>query len=136
MIDDQKVLRDYLLTVSDVTDIVATRIYAGRDTPPEAWKPSVGACLVFKRRGNLFMDELNKTISASFQFKSYGGGGNGNQQTLNANALHRALVDALVGAQSYKIWGAQKEGGGDTLIEPEARFPFVLDFFRAQLRNV
>jgi len=134
MIDDQKIIRDHLVSVAALTTLVGSRIYAGRETPPEAWKPSSGACIVFKRRGDRFLGEDDVVVSASYQFKCYGSGGNLNQQVLSSNAVYRALVDALHVEQGYKIMGAQKEAGGDTLVEPGARFPFVLAFFRAQLR--
>lgn len=135
MINDQAILRNYLAAASGVKALTGSRIYASRNVPIEGWKPSAGACLVFKRRGDLPLDESGMAISASYQVKCYGGGGNLNQQLVSAQALYRAVYDVLNFGTSYNILGSQKEGGGDVLTEPDTDFPYVLAFFRVQLRK-
>ena len=89
MIDVHDVIRDYLLTVSGVTDLVGTRIYAGRDVPPSSFSlVDDGACIAFRVRGG-DEDYEGALLTPSVQFKCYG------QTDLEANTVYRALDDAL-----------------------------------------
>lgn len=135
MIDDHKILRDYLVADAPLTALVADRIYAAREVPVKGWKPNSGACVVFKRRGGPPTGESGQVIIVSYQFKCYGGGANDGQQTLSAEAVYRAVYDRLHFAQSYDILGAELEVGGNILPEPETGWPFVLAFFRLRLRK-
>lgn len=134
MIDDHAIVRTFLAANAGVTALVSTRIHAALDSPPDGWKPSTGACIVFKRRGG-GQDESGKVITASFQFKCYGAGGNLNQQTLSAEGVYRALRDALNYQPSYALLGAQEEGRATPLKEPDLEWPYTLAFFRCQLRK-
>lgn len=134
MIDEHSILRSYLAANATLTALTSTRIHAALDSPPDGWKPATGACLVFKRRGGR-QDESGKVITASFQFKCYGAGGNINQQTLSAESVYRALREALNYTGSYALLGAQEEGRATPLKEPGIEWPYTLAFFRCQLRK-
>lgn len=135
MIDDHLIVRNFLATNATITTITGSRIHAGLDTPPEGWQPADGALITFKRRGNVPLDERGAALSISYQIKMYGGGGNVSQQILSAEGLYRAVYDALNYGQSYEILSAQKEAGGEPLLEPDTGWPYVLAFFRAQMRK-
>jgi hypothetical protein len=135
MIDDQLILRSFLATDGPIAGLVAGRVFAARNTPPEGWNPASGACICFKRRGDGPLDESGKVIGGSYQVKCYGGGGNTNQQILSAEAVYRAVYDRLNYGTSYAVLGCQKEGGTETLLEQGTEWPFTLSFWRAQLRK-
>ena len=135
VIDDHKILRDYLVADAGLSALVSTRIYAARDVPPEGYKPSTGSCLVFKRRGGPPTDESGQVIVNSYQFKCYGSGGNDNQQVINAEAVYRALYDALHFQSTYDILGAEEESRGSSLPETDTGWMFVLAFFRVRMRK-
>lgn len=137
MIDDLYLLRQFLVANAALTALVSTRIYAARNSPIEGWKPGDGACVAFKRRGG-GQDESGAMISSSFQFKCYGTGGSVSAQIASANAVYRALRDALNYKTSLAILGAQEEGRGSTFgtpLETAGDFPYVLCFFRVQFRE-
>ena len=135
MINDQLILRTFLAGDSAVTAMVSTRIYAGRDVPPEGWQPADGSCIVFKRRGERDLDERGQVISASYQVKAYGTGCNYNQQVLNCESLYRVLRERLNYGASYDILGIQRDGGAEILPEPDTGWPFVVSFWRVQFRK-
>jgi len=137
VVDDLLLLRQFLVAVSDLTDVVSTRIYAGRNTPIEGWQPSDGSCIAFKRRGG-GQDESGRMLTTSFQFKCYGSGGSVSEQIINGNTVYRALRNALNYQTSYELLGAQEEGRGVTFGTPlgsEENHPYVLAFFRVQFRE-
>lgn len=136
MIDDLTVLRSFLLNDTALAAEIGTRLYAGRNTPIEGWKPSDGACITMKRRGG-GQDESGAMVTTSFQFKCYGTGATPSAQVYSANQVYRKLRDALNYQGSLAVAGAQEEGRGSTfgLEDGEENYPFVLCFFRAQLRE-
>lgn len=137
MINEHTILRTFLAADTDLTTLVSSRIYAGRDTPPVGYAPADGPCVVFRRRGGM-IDESSYMVTASFQFKCYGGGSNENQQILSAEEAYRTLWDALHYRASLAIAGVQEEGRGTPLTEQTAdgaEWPYTLAFFRCQLRR-
>lgn len=136
MVNDHVLLRTFLASKSAITDLTSTRIYAGRDVPPEGWTPATGSCIVLKRRAHVGRDESGTFINVSFQFKCYGGGGNDNAQLIAAESLYRALQESLHFGTDYDVMGAQEEGsGGAPLREQDTGWPYTLAFFRVQLRK-
>lgn len=130
-------MRTFLLGNAALYTLTGLRIYAARNSPIEGWKPADGACIAFKRRGG-GQDESGKMISTSFQFKCYGTGGSVDAQVISANGVYRALRDALNYRTSLAVLGAQEEGRGSTFgtpLETEGDFPYVLAFFRVQMRE-
>lgn len=135
MIDAQGVMLAFLEAQSSITALTGARIYAGRSEPPEGYKLSDGAAIVFKRRQDRPMDERGMAISSSFAFRFYGTGSNYNAQLLSAEALYRATYEKLNFGINYGVLGAQIEGGPESLTEPDTGWPVVVGFFRAQLRK-
>lgn len=134
MIDDLLVVRSFLLTDATLVALVGQRIYAARNEPIEGWVPSTGACLAFKRRGT-GQDESGAMATSSLQFKCFGTGTSTNAQIISANAVYRALHDALNYRHSAAIMGAQLEANTGTFVDDATEWPFVLAFFRVQMRQ-
>ena len=129
MTDLHEVIRSYLLSATKaLTDLVGTRVYAGRDVPPKTYAMSDGACLVFKVRGGNG-DYEDAVYSPSVQFKSYG------SSEYEAGRVDAALADALHLATSTDILHAQREGFGTPLEEPDTDWPFVLSYYLIMVRN-
>ena len=130
MIDIEKKVRDYLVTVAPITALTSTRIYASRDTPPPGYSPDDGAALVFKTRGGTISSERSAIVNPSLQFKAYG------QTEADAMDLYLALVDALEGKHPGAVRVALTETLGQPLEEPETQWRYVLSFFKlAALRS-
>lgn len=132
MIDDLAVLRAFLAANSGLTALVGDRIYAGRREPPLGYSPADGTAICITRRGGSGTGESAHKLGTSFQIRVWGGGGDVNAQIYNANQAYKALNEALEFKKSGDILGAQEEGRGQTLTDPETEWPFVLCFFRAQ----
>lgn len=135
MIDDLVRLRQRLVESASIATITGDRIYARRRTPPETWKPSDGACIVFSRRGGNWHDEENAAISVSYQFKVYGGGIHQHQQEWESQQLFRAVYDHLLFSRCHPIMGCQCEGFPADLEEPDTGWPYTLAHFRVQYRQ-
>lgn len=128
MIDIPKAIRDFLLDRSGVTDLVGTRIYAGRDQPPVSYEVSDGDCLTFRVRGG-DADHEDAIHRPSVYFKCYGG-------TIQGSwTLYRALRDALQFQAGGEILYATEEMTGHALEEPDSEWPFVLCAFRFLIRR-
>ncbi len=121
--------------VNTALPVLAGRVYGSLRQAPEGWKPEDGACIVFAGRGGGGHGESNTMLSVSMQFKCYGGGVHLNAQKQSARALYKLLHETIVHRPTYKIMGCQAEGTGIDLEEPETDYPYVLGFFRFQLRN-
>ena len=121
--------------VNSALPVLAGRVYASLREAPEGWKPEDGGCIVFSGRGGGGHGESNTMLSVSLQFKCYGGGVHQLAQKVSARAIYKLLHEAIVHKPTYKIMGCQAEGTGIDLEEPESGLPFVLGFFRFQLRN-
>lgn len=128
IVDPASSLRTAILAMNSVTALVSTRVYAERDTPPVGYEPSDGRCIVFKARGDDF-DEEAAVIGISYQVKFYG------ETEAQAYDLYRTFYTAANFLKSGSILNMVKETGGQTLIEPETQWIFVLAFFYVQFLN-
>ncbi len=135
MIDALFRLLAHLEADAPLVAFFGANIFAALDTPPEGYQPTDGPCLVFKKRGG-GQDESGRVQTVSFQFKSYQGLTAGGQINASANSGASTLWDALNYNPSYYVLGAQQEGQGADLIEPDTGWLYVLSFYRAQMRNV
>lgn len=136
MNSDIEEIVNFLKLDSGVIALTTTaRIYGGRSEPPAGYKPNDGSCIVFKRRGRRTIDESNVVLSNSYQFKCYGGGANEAAQRFAADALGRAVYDALVHQSNSIIFSAQPDGGADIIEEPDTKWPYELAFYRVQLKK-
>jgi len=127
--DVGKAICDYLLAQASLTALTGTRIHAETDTPPPGYKPSDGGCVCFKTRGGDMRTQEDALILPSVQFKCYAA------SDVAANAVYRALFDALQGARAGTVRWAQIEALGATLSEPETGWPFVLTYYKIHVAN-
>lgn len=70
-VDPHSLITDYLATVSQVTTLTGSRIWAGEDTPPKGYEPTQGSAVVFRVRGGT-EDHSPHYARPSVQFKCYG----------------------------------------------------------------
>lgn len=128
MIDAATVIRDYLLADSALATLVGSRVYAERVTPPPGYTPADGGCVVFRARGGQVLAQ-GSVIAPSVQFKCYAGATENTPAEINANAVYRALYDAIErdgGGNGVK--SCTVEVLGQTLSEPDTGWTFVLTF--------
>ncbi len=130
MINHPVDLRNFFLTLSTVTNLVGSRIYALRETPPQNYTLTDGAAIVYKPRGGL-QDYSSVVHTVSYMFKFY------DQSELDAWNLYRTFYDAVNDAHpaGSNIYQIRQETEGQPLIEPDVEWPFVLAFFEIKYRN-
>ena len=107
--------------------VVGGRIYAGTATPPNSYKPTQGACIVFDFRGG--QPAYEGMERPRLQTKTYG------LTPYVAQAGYRALVDALHEVQGGNVRWAKLSTYGQNLLEPETDWHFVLAFFELMIRS-
>ena len=130
MVDAPQVLLTHLNTLTRVTTLTSTRIWAETDTPPPGYTPADGAAICFRRRGgDADVTQEGGVLRDSYQFKIYG------PTPLAANAAYRALFDGLHLGGGVGLISAALEAAGQTLREPETDWPFVLTFFECFFIN-
>ena len=130
--DTNKIIRDYLITQTDLTDLVGGanfRIYCPR-LPENAILPAVS----FFTRGGITNPHIEKIVSPSVQFKCWA------DNAIDAREVYRALFSALQGIQmvtvgSYSILSAREEVQGQDLQDVDIQGYFnVLTFFEVMIR--
>ena len=137
-----EVVRAYLVTLSDITDITGTsrRLRAGQNLHP-GYKPSDGSCLLFNVRSGS-QDYTSGWLMPSIQFRSYGEFSQSerpDEGEAAAIALDQALHEA-VNDTTYEIgeiaYFRMEDGTFPTLLtEPGSEWPYVLSFYRVHIRN-
>jgi len=127
MIDIEKVVRDYLITVSALMTLTGGRIYASTHLPP-SYKPDDGPALLFALRGG-GQDYSSHVLVASLQFRSYA------LTATLARQLDRELYSALNDVKTGQIKYARLETPGQLLTEPETGWYFALSFYRVLVGN-
>lgn len=128
MIDENKAIRDFLLTNAALVALVGARVWAGTDVPAAGYKPSDGGAICLKVRGG-GPDYTDLLLDPSVQLKCYGA------TAVTARAVYAALYDALHQAKSGTIRHAWCDVLGQDLTEPETAWPFVLTFFTVRVAN-
>lgn len=126
MIDAGVAIRTSLLTQTTLTSVISTRLWSESNTPGDGYIPAQGGGIAFKVRGGGTMYH-NGLINPSVQFKCYGDG------LVAANTVYRALFDTLHDKAFGSIRGAYCEILGQTAIEPELQWPYVLTYFKIWL---
>lgn len=134
MNDAATAIRNYLLADSALAALVGTRIYAERTVPPpDAYSPADGPCVVFRARGGRILAQ-GSVMAPSVQIKCYGGAGTSTTPSeMSANAVYRALYDAIERGDGFSGGGngvksCAMEVLGQTLSEPDTGWVFVLTF--------
>jgi len=128
LVDPHTTIRTFLAADATLTALTSTRIYAGRDVPPKGYKPSDGACVVFRVRGGA-PDYDDALLNPSVQFKVYG------EDEVAAFAVYQALYDRLHNGYSATILHAESEVLGQLLEEPDTEWRFVLAYFLVQIKQ-
>ncbi len=124
MRDALKPVRDMLLIYPSLVDLVGQRIYCHRDNPPEGYAVADGPCICLKTRGGE-VDETDELLVPSVQIKCIG------RSEMEANTVYLALFGALHHRKSTLVRWAACEVLGQTLIDPETKWVFVLTYFTA-----
>ena len=128
MVDPHTTIRTFLVADATLIALTGSRIYAGRDVPPKGYKPSDGACIVFRVRGG-GPDYDDALLNPSVQFKVYA------EDELDAYTAYRALYDRLHNGYSVAILHAESEVLGQLLEEPDTEWRFVLAYFLVQIKQ-
>lgn len=128
MADLHSQIRAYLVLSSDLTDLVGSRIYAGRNVPPVGYKPNDGDCITFLIRGGA-ADYDDALLNPSVQFKCY------STREIDAWALYWTVYDHLQNGTSSTILHAESETLGQILEEPGTEWYFVLAHFTIMIRR-
>ena len=127
--DTNTILRTYLLTQTDLTDLVSTRIYCPR-APENAELPNI----TFFTRGGRSTPYIPDLPSPSVQFDCWAEG------LIEARQIYRALYDAFQGIQnvtvgSYTILSAIEEVQGQDLVDTDIPGRFrVLSFWEIMIK--
>jgi hypothetical protein len=128
MTDVIEALRDYLLTKTDLTTLLAPyltsyALFGGMDTPGPGYTPAQGGAICFTVRGGQ-PDYSDALLKPSIQMKCYG------SSPQVANRVYRALYGVLHNARGGSLvrW-AQCDVLGQSLTEPSTGWPFTLSFF-------
>ena len=122
--DTNTILREYLLTQTDLTDLVVQRIYCPR-APENADLPNI----TFFTRGGRSTPYIPDLPSPSIQFDCWA------DDSIKAREIYRALYDALQGIQnvtvdSNTIMSAIEEVHGQDLVDTDIPGRFrVLSFW-------
>jgi len=115
-------LRSFLLLNVALLALTSTRIYAERTEPVEGYQPGKdGSCVCFTLGGTV--DSSNAMQRARVQFKCYG------KDEVEANQVYRALYNALHRQSGQYVRWAFCQTLGQTLREPDTKWPFVLTYF-------
>lgn len=137
MTNDSRTVRDFLLSQPSLIALTGQRVWAEADTPPAGYKPSDGPAICFKRRGG-GTDYEAVNLFPSFQFKIYGADGATGQTTspeASADTVYRTLFDVFNQTFGYQIKSAEIESLGNTLIEPNTKWVYILCYYKLQVLN-
>lgn len=128
MIDAPLLILSHVLADATLASMAGDRVFAERNVPPPGYRPADGPCITFKIRGG-GPDYEDALLTPSVQFKCY------DTSEVRAQALYRALHDALHNSTGPSVLHAEEEGIGQTLEEPDTEWVFVLAFFTVMLRQ-
>ena len=127
VIDAHEVVRNYLSTVTGLTDLVQSRIFAGADLE-KGYTPSDGPAVVFSARsGNVAYH--GATLRPSMQFRCFG------KTRTDAGDTDRALYDALHEQSGPSMRWATLETMGQPLTDPDTGWFFMLSGYRIWLAD-
>lgn len=127
MIDQEALIRQWLVSESAITTLTGQRVYASTALPA-GYKPTDGPALLFKIRGGR-SDYSSRILRPSVQFEAYA----------LTEALARQLAMALhdvINDQGYqKISIARLEVQPVPLQHPETQWPYILSFYVFHIQN-
>jgi len=93
MVDTNIIILTYLLSKTDITDLVSDRIYAANPLPENTTLPAIA----FFTRGGTSIPEVPVVVSPSVQFNCWAETPDG------AREVYRALYDVLNGLNNAEI---------------------------------
>ena len=93
MVDTNIVILTYLLSKTDITDLVSTRVYAANPLPENAMLPAIN----FLTRGGTSIPKVPVVVSPSVQFNCWA------ETPGGAREVYRALYDVLNGLNNAEI---------------------------------
>ena len=129
MNDPADIVRDYLLTVTNLTALTGTRIWAELNYPPAGYKPSVGGAIVFRGDGVGYQAE-NAILRTRWQFKVYGA------DVYHIRTVYGALMDAMHDTRGLgNILSSQPQGPAAMLEDEGTNWPFKLEFIETAIRS-
>jgi hypothetical protein len=129
MTNVESVIRAYLASVSAITALVGTRIYASQNLPA-GYKVSIGPAILLAPRGG-GQDYSSKVLTPSVQFRCYAATETLARQV--SSALYAALNDHAGGGFKY---ARLDEGTYPTLLsEPDTNWPYMLSFYQFSMAN-
>lgn len=129
MINISQDIYTYLASVTAVTDIASSRIWADRNTPPKTYRPDDGPAIAFAARGGLPAYD-SRILRVSYKFKFYGATNSPTvSPQLSAVNLYRATYDAL----QDRAFASVRWGGCEVIAQQLEEFalnwPYTLAFF-------
>ena len=92
MVDTNVVICTYLLSKTDITDLVSTRVYAANPLPQNITLPAIN----FFTRGGSSMPEVPKVVMPSIQVNCWA------DDPIEARKIYRAVYDVLNGLGNYE----------------------------------
>ena len=128
MVDASLVIRDYLLSKPEIVAVVADRVYAERSAPPPGYREEDGPCIVFKVRGGSISYE-DALLLPSVQIACYA------PSAYDARIVWNVVFSVLHGATTARILHAEAADLGESLVEPETGWNFVVGYFSMMIRN-
>jgi len=130
--DANAIIKEYLDSCTDLTDLVSTRIYCPR-LPENCTLPAVG----FFCRGGMVNPHIPPIVTPSVQFDCWA------DDPIEARKIYRALYDNLQGIENetvtidgtdYSILSAIEEVHGQDLSDSIQGYFRVLTFFSVMIR--
>lgn len=128
VVDVNAKVRSHLAANGTLVADVSTRIYPGRENPPQGYNPSDGGCVCFAVRGGDMQYE-DAHVRPSVQFTVW------NSSPLTAWSSYRKLFDALHEQHTEHVLYGYQDQMGQSLRDPETDWPFVLTAFQLVIRN-
>lgn len=121
------VLVAYLKTVTEITAVVSTRIYSGKNFPP-GYSVSDGPAILMQPRGGE-IHYSGKALEPSMQIRCYGA------NELVAENLSGLVFTALNNHQGNGLVGAYLEAMPTPLRDPETGWDYVLSYYKVFITN-
>jgi hypothetical protein len=130
MIDIEATIRAYLVTLTDLTAIFGTRIYAARSLPP-GYRAEQGAALLMTIRGG-GQEYHSQLYLPSVQLRAYAA----TEEEVRAASM--AIYDALNDTKARGFaWIRMEDGTLPVLLnEPGTNWPYMLSYYSIQVLNL
>jgi len=135
MVDTNILIRDYLISKTELTDLVEQRIYAANPIPENIDLPAI----TFFTRGGTSLPSVPIIVSPSIQFSCWA------DNPIEARKIYRALYDVLNGlgnaeiiidGTKYYITAVTEEVQGQDIQDTEIQgYWRVLTFYSITIRN-